>query len=114
MTHHLSHNFVHEPATDEESLKFNLFVRLREMEEIAAQLERIMVMSTAKREAFVNEYRNDLESLLPKLVENSNLSLEGIQLDPEAANLSMQLAMNLRKSLSIINALFSGVEGLES
>lgn len=95
-------------------VKFNLFVRSREMTEIMLHLEKIMLLSKDKREAFAREHRSDLESLMPKLVENSNLSIEGMQLDAEAAALSMQLAVNLRKSLSMINALFYGVEGLES
>ncbi len=101
-------------ATESADVKFNLFVRSREMAEIMLHLEKIMVLSKDKREAFVKEHRSDLESFMPKLVENSNLSLEGMQLDAEAAALSMQLAVNLRKSLSMINALFYGVEGLES
>lgn len=95
-------------------LKFDLFVRSREMEQIATYLESLMLKHKKERETFVEENRSTLESLLPVLVENSNLSIEGMQLDREAAALSMKLAVNLRKSLSLINALFYGVEGLQS
>ena len=95
-------------------LKFDLFVRSREMEQITVYLENLMRKNKKERETFVEENRPHLESLLPMLVENSNLSLEGMQLDREAAALSMQLAVNLRKSLSIINALFYGAQGLRS
>lgn len=98
----------------DETVKFNLFVQLREMQDIARHLEKIMSLAGHQRETFIKENRPYLESLMPKLVENSNLSLEGMQLDAEAAQLSMQLAVQLRKSLSMINALFYGLEGLES
>ncbi len=84
------------------------------MEQIAIYLEQLMFKHQKERELFVEENRSYLENLMPLLVENSNLSLEGMQLDREAAALSMQLAVNLRKSLSLINALFYGVEGLRS
>lgn len=103
-------NFIENTA----DLKFDLFVRSREMEQIAVHLESLMLKHKKEREIFVKENRAYLETLMPLLVENSNLSLEGMQLDREAAALSMQLAVNLRKSLSLINALFYGVEGLKS
>jgi len=106
----MSSNFIENTA----DLKFDLFVRSREMEQIAAYLESLMLKHKREREILVKENRAYLETLMPLLVENSNLSLEGMQLDREAAALSMQLAVNLRKSLSLINALFYGVEGLKS
>jgi hypothetical protein len=101
-------------SEDTADLKFDLFIRSREMEQIAVHLESLMLKHKKEREIFVKENRAYLETLMPLLVENSNLSLEGMQLDREAAALSMQLAVNLRKSLSLINALFYGVEGLKS
>lgn len=99
---------------NQEDIKFSLYLRSREMRQIVSGLEKLMLKSKKERELFAAENRAFIDSLMQSFVEDSNLSLEGIQLDQESAQLSMQLATDLRKSLSLINALFHGVEGLAS
>jgi hypothetical protein len=97
---------------DQADLKFNLFLRSREMKEIALHLEKVMLKKKSDRDIFVSENKVFIDSLMKTFVDNSNLSIEGMQMDREAAALSMQMAMDLRKSISLINALFYGVDGL--
>lgn len=97
---------------DGANLKFELFLRSREMKQISSHLGKIMLKSRAERELFVNENRVFIDSLMKTFVDNSNLSIEGMQMDQEAAKLAMQMAMDVRKSISLINALFYGVDGL--
>lgn len=97
-----------------EDLKFNLFLRAREVGQIVSYLEKLMLKKKSERDLFVSENRNTIESLMKVFVQDSNLSIEGMQLDSEAAALSVQMAMDLRKSISLINVLFYGVDGLKS
>lgn len=99
---------------DQANLKFNLYLRSREMRQVVLYLEKVMLKKKSERDVFVNENRASIESLMKVFVDDSNLSLEGMQMDQESANLSMQLAIDLRKSISLINALFYGVVGLSS
>ena len=99
---------------DQADLKFNLFLRSREMKQIVVYLEKVMLKKKSERELFVSENKALIESLMKVFVDDSNLSIEGMQMDKESAKLSMQLAMDLRKSISLINALFYGVDGLTS
>lgn len=97
-----------------DDLKFNLFLRAREVGQIVSYLEKLMLKKKSERDLFVSENRSTIESLMKVFVQDSNLSIEGMQLDAEAAALSVQMAMDLRKSISLINALFYGVDGLKS
>lgn len=99
---------------DQADLKFDLFLRSREMQQISLYLEKIMLKDKSERELFVNENRAMIDTLMKLFVENSNLSIEGMQSDQEAATLSMQMATDVRKSITLINALFYGVDGLTS
>lgn len=99
---------------DGADLKFDLYLRSREMKQIVSHLEKVMLKNKSERELFVAENKTFIESLMKTFMEDSNLTLEGMQMDKESAQLSMQLAMDLRKSISLINALFYGVEGLVS
>jgi hypothetical protein len=99
---------------DQADLKFNLYLRSREMNQIVLYLEKVMLKKKSERDIFVSENKASIESLMKVFIDDSNLTLEGMQIDQESANLSMQLAMDLRKSISLINALFYGVTGLAS
>lgn len=99
---------------DGADLKFALYLRSREIKQIISHLEKVMLKKKSERELFVAENKSFVESLMKTFMEDSNLTLEGMQMDQESAKLSMQLAMDLRKSISLINALFYGVEGLVS
>jgi hypothetical protein len=97
--------------TDQANLKFNLYLRSKEMKEIAFYLEKIMLKQKNERETFIDENKAIIESLTKIFVDNFNLTLEGIQMDQEAIQLSMQLAMDLRKSMALINTLlYSGAD----
>jgi len=99
---------------DRANLKFNLYLRSREIKQIVFYLEKVMLKKKSERDSFINENRSIIESLMKIFVESSNLTLEGMQLDQESVQLSMQLAVDLRKSISLINALlYSGI-GLAS
>ncbi|AKM81098.1 MAG: hypothetical protein UT13_C0001G0137 [Candidatus Pacebacteria bacterium GW2011_GWF2_38_9] len=99
---------------DQNDLKFSLYLRSREVSQIVLYLEKIMLKKKSERELFASENKAFIDSLMKAFVEDSNLTLEGMQMDQESAQLSMQLATDLRKSVSLINALFHGVEGLIS
>jgi len=100
--------------TDPAVVKFDLYLRLREVRAISAQLEKITRKDDSKRQEFVKENRIFLESLMGLMVQDSNLSLEGIRLDQEAAELSMQLAIDLRQTLAMINHLFYEAKGVRA
>jgi len=99
---------------DKADLKFNLYLRSREIKQIVVHLEKIMLKRKSERDLFVSENKSSIESLMKIFVEDSNLTIDGMQVDEESAKLSMDLAMDLRKSISLINALFYGVDGLVS
>ncbi|HPS40753.1 MAG TPA: hypothetical protein PLQ50_01965 [Candidatus Woesebacteria bacterium] len=99
---------------DTADLKFSLYLRAREMRQIVLYLEKLMLKKKVERDLFVKENKAIFDTLLQTFVDNSNFSIEGVKLDQESIQLSMQMAMDLRKVMPLINALFYGVAGLAS
>lgn len=97
-----------------EEMKFNLFLKSRELRQISLALQRVMLKKRVEREQWVEENQSVMENLLKVFAEDSSLTLDGMQLDDETAVLSMELAENLKKTISIINTLFYGVDDLKS
>lgn len=103
------------PSTlDPDTVKFDLYLRAREVKQIADQLAKVASKTPAERQLFVEENKIFLESLMQLMAQDSNLSLEGIRLDQEAAHLSMQLAVDIRQTLAMINHLFYDAEGVQA
>lgn len=98
----------------QEQLKFDLYLRSRELQQIAAQLERILQKNSRERNNWLKENKRVLESLLKNFVDDSSINLQGLQLDKETAALSMDLAVNLRQTVAMINALFYNLDHLKS
>jgi len=84
------------------------------MRQIVLYLEKLMLKKKVERDLFVKENKAIFDTLLQTFVDNSNFSIEGVKLDQESIQLSMQMAMDLRKVMPLINALFYGVAGLAS
>ncbi len=99
---------------DTADLKFSLYLRAREMRQIVLYLEKLILKKKVARDLFVKENKAIFDTLVPTFVDNSNFSIEGVKLDQESIQLSMQMAMDLRKVMPLINALFYGVVGLAS
>lgn len=103
-----------QPDLDPDAVKFDLYLRLREVKQIAQQLEKIAHKNQIERQVFVEENKIFLESLMNLMAQDSNLSLDGIRLDQEAATLSMQLARDIRQTLAMINHLFYDGKGVQA
>lgn len=97
---------------DADAIKFELYLRSRELKEISFHLEKIILKNSEERKTWMEENRKVLESLLKVFADGSNLSLNGIDLDEETTKLSMEFAVNLRQTVAIINALFYNSDGL--
>ena len=110
-------DFVNEEMSvdiaDQDNVKFNLYLRSRELKQISFYLEKIMLYNASKKTAWLKENKKVLKSLLNAFAEDSSLSLDGVQLDKETAALSMELAVNLRQTVAMINALFYSNDGLK-
>lgn len=110
-------DFVNEEMSvdiaDQDNVKFNLYLRSRELKQISFYLEKIMLYNASKKTAWLKENKKVLKSLLNVFAEDSSLSLDGVQLDKETAALSMELAVNLRQTVAMINALFYSNDGLK-
>jgi len=100
-------------AMSDDEIKFHLFLKSRELKQISLALQRVMLKEKSERQAWVEENQKIIENLVKVFSEDSSLSLDAMSMDDEAAVLSLELADNLKKTISIINTLFYGVEDLE-
>ena len=108
-----AHNSESESPKKEE-IKFTFYLKIRQLKQLAAILQNILLKKEEERELWVNEHQGFLNQLMMMVLANSNLSLENIGGDREMSALSLDLAMNLKKTITLLNSLVYGAEGLDS
>jgi lipid II:glycine glycyltransferase (peptidoglycan interpeptide bridge formation enzyme) len=87
---------------DSEAIKFDLYVKNRELQQISESLRTIMLMPTKERKKWAEQYHDVIEDLMDSFADDSMLAMDGIQLDDESMDLSTELVTNLKSTMSMI------------
>ncbi|HEX7018274.1 MAG TPA: hypothetical protein VF209_05205 [Patescibacteria group bacterium] len=97
-----------------DEIKFGLFVKSHEVQQIINSLKEIMLLPSAERVKWVEEYQDILTDLLDSFMEDSVLAMDGLQLDSEGMDLSVELVANIREVMNSLQTILSDARVLES
>lgn len=89
-----------------EEVKFDLYLKIREIKQISLYLESILSLDSNKREKFVIDNKEMLEDLLDNLFDESITIVDGASLDKEAMNLTISLIQTVRNTVTVIQNLY--------
>lgn len=90
---------------DSQSIKFDLFVKVREVNQVYDILQKILLKSRTEQKRWARENHIIIEDMMDSFMNDSFLVLDGMQLDEESMQLSMDLMEKLRSTMSIIQDL---------
>jgi uncharacterized protein YhdP len=89
-----------------EEIKFDLFVQTRRVKQIYQALTSLLRQSfNSQQEDWLIDNKEIVDQLLDDLLDDSLLVLDGVQMDDESKNLSVELMTNIRETVTIINTL---------
>ncbi|PIR58840.1 MAG: hypothetical protein COU69_03510 [Candidatus Pacebacteria bacterium CG10_big_fil_rev_8_21_14_0_10_56_10] len=91
------------PDTPSDAVKFELFVKKRQVDQVATSLEQLMLLSESERLRWFSDSADHVAELLNSFVDDSMLALDGANLDQEALDLSLDLLNRLREVMMAIN-----------
>lgn len=91
-------------------IKFDLFLKAREIRELNQTLERIFLFNRKDRLGWVKENSDLINQLLDSLMQDAMLVIDGLNLDQESIILSVELMSNLRNALSTLRSLVKDKE----
>ncbi len=90
----------HTPS--EEEIKFNLFIQSRRVGQFHQALKKIKNKSQNYQTSWVFNHPELLDEMLNDMLDDSLLMLDGLELDSETVDLSLQLVKNIRQSLDCV------------
>ena len=89
-----------------ESLKFSLFIKAREVSQLAEVLQALSAKPKAQRLRWLRENEQVIAELVNTFTDESISTLEGATLDREMMGISMEMMANLRRVLLMLDGLF--------
>lgn len=96
------------------AVKFSLYVKAHEIKQLDASLRQVLLMSNRDRQTWLNEHEEFVNELLETFVNDSTLALDGLQLDTEALQLSIDFVTNLRDVMNTLRGILNDAHSMSS
>jgi len=88
-----------------EQVKFDLYLKSREIKQISQLLQKTLPLQKAQRQQWIEENEDFINQLLNSFMDDSMMVLDGIKMDTETMELSVNLISDLRDAVTIIQNL---------
>lgn len=96
------------------SLKFGLYVKTHEMKSLEETLQHVVVLSRSERQEWLLEHQDYVNDLLDSFISDSVLALDGLHLDSEAMELSIEFVTSLRDVMNMLRTIIDSTQTLSS
>jgi hypothetical protein len=97
-----------------ESAKFNLFLRAREIKHLTTALHQVTRLPKKQRDVWVEENGQFLADEFEDFISASNMTFEGLTIDEETVELSRNLVFSLKEALTTVQGMLHVPAELES
>lgn len=100
----ISHQF--EDIIDHNQLEFTLQLKIFELKRLTDFLENISLKTKKERSQWLSSNQELFTQLTQLIIHDSNLSLIALRSDSDNSKLSLDLAEELKKAISLMNTIF--------
>ncbi len=98
----------------DESAKFHLFLKTREVQHLAQALRKVTILPHHQREDWLEENGDFLAEEFDEYINNAGMTFEGLTIDEETLELSRDLVFSLREALTTVEGMLHTSGELES
>lgn len=112
--HPLSITQQFEENLNSQQLEFDLQLRLFEAKKLTALLEKLSFKSEQERFQWLDKHQHFVNQLSQLIIRDSNLSLMALRNNKEHSQLSILLADEIKKAISLMNTIFFNNQTLNS
>jgi hypothetical protein len=88
-----------------DSAKFQLFLKVREIKQLARVLQELQLRQKQERRTWIKENQALITELVDDFTDDSLAQLQGVATDTESVKLSMDLVATLRRTLLMVDTL---------
>jgi hypothetical protein len=91
---------------DNQQLGFTLELKIIELKQLINLLEKVSVKSVEEKTQWLNKHQEFLQQISQLIINHSNLSLIALKGDKSNSRLSLMLAEEIKKAISLMNTIF--------
>ncbi len=89
----------------QEEIKFDLYLRTREIRELGDVLRNILLLPVEQRKLWLDQNGDIMTDSLDTFIDQSNFTMHGMQLDDELVELSADLVHSLQDTLTVLRSI---------
>lgn len=99
---------------DSNLVKRDLFARTQHINSLTKEFEKIMLLPQERRQIWVEENESFLNQMFDILTDDSVLAFDGVELDSQGMELSIEFVSNLRTVMTMLKTIMGEARHLES
>lgn len=98
-------------ANSNDALKFDLYVKTRQIQQVADALQTIQTQPLTQQQRWLAEHESTVSDLLDSFMDEASGVFDGLTLDREAMDLSMQFVTNVREVMASLQGMIGSQGG---
>lgn len=95
------------PLTNQDSaaIKFDLFVKLRELRQVSEGLRAVLALPEREKQAWIEDNEEFLSEMIEAFLQETMTGLDGLALDSEGLELSVELVSVMRDAMAMVQSM---------
>jgi hypothetical protein len=87
---------------ESDAINFDMYVKIRELSQIGDGLRRIIALPESDKKAWVRNNEGYLSEMMESVLHDTFGTIDGMQLDSEGLELSLQLVTVMRETMDVM------------
>lgn len=92
-------------SSQRDAVKFDMYVKIRELQQIRDGLRKVIALSEIDRKEWIINNETYLAEMMESVLHDTLGTIDGIQLDSEGLDLSVQLVSTMRDTMDVMQSI---------
>ena len=92
-------------SSQRDAVKFDMYVKIRELQQIRDGLRKVVALSELDRKEWIINNETYLAEMMESVLHDTLGTIDGIQLDSEGLDLSVQLVSTMRDTMDVMQSI---------
>jgi hypothetical protein len=92
-------------SQERDAINFDMYVKIRELKQIGDGLRRIIALPEAEKKVWIKDNEAYLAEMMESVLHDTLGTIDGMQLDSEGLELSVQLVSTMRDTMDVMQSI---------
>jgi hypothetical protein len=92
-------------SQERDAVHFDMYVKIRELKQIGDGLRKIIALPEADKKVWIKDNESYLAEMMESVLQDTLSTIDGMQLDSEGLELSVQLVSTMRDTMDVMQSI---------